>query len=451
MSERYEHQGRGRDLQKDLLNGWYRRLASAPADGRKVAYLFVPGNVAELLRVFDIEVCYPEINALQCGIKRVSQEFIMAAEDLGYSSDVCGYVKNDIGLWKSGNKGPFGGLPKPDLLLCTYCGCTTFIKWFEQMAEYYDVPLVMLDVPYLRDGRIDPGDVAYIVGQLREIAGTCSRLTGRPFDEARLAEIVERSRRAEDLWASILHSARRRPSPFDAYFEAVFFMAPIYALRGTEECVEYYRLAMAEIEERRAHHLGPVPEERFRVVVEGPPPWPAFRPFWEMFKTWGAVSVASTYSKVGGFWDRGFRHDPARPLESIAEYCLSCYTNQSLPMRADLLKSYVEEYDADALVIHSVKSCRSFSVGQADLREEFTRALDIPTLLVESDLVDPRYFQHAQLKNRIDAFFEALEHRRLTGDAPRRAGSAAGRPAAPDAGGAAAPGAVRPAAGGGGA
>ena len=142
---------------------------------------------------------------------------------------------------------------------------------------------------------------------------------------------------------------------------------------------------------------------------------PAFRSFWELLKTWGAVSVASTYSKVGGFWDRGFRHDPSRPLESIAEYCLGCYTNQSLPMRSDLIRSYVEEYGADAVLIHSVKSCRSFSVGQADFREEFTRARGIPTLLVESDLVDPRYFQHAQLKNRIDAFFESLEHRRIVG------------------------------------
>jgi benzoyl-CoA reductase subunit B len=416
VSESYLHQGKGRDLQKQLLGEWYRRLETAPADGRKVAYLFVPGNVVELLRVFDFEVCYPEINALQCGVKKVSSGYILGAEDLGYSSDVCGYVKNDIGLVQEGNRGPFGRLPKPDLLLCTYCGCTTFIKWFEALADHYDVPLVMLDVPYLREGRIDPGDVAYLVGQLREVASTCERITGVPFREDRLAEIVNASARAEDLWTDILRSARKRPSPLDAYFEAVFFMAPIYALRGTPECVEYYRVAKAEIEERIAHSLGPVPEEKFRVVVEGPPPWPAFRAFWELLKEWGVVSVASTYSKVGGFWDHGFRHDPARPLESIAEYCLTCYTNQSLPMRADLIRSYAREYAADAVVIHSVKSCRSFSVGQADFREDFTRNDHLPTLLVESDLVDPRYFQHAQLKNRIDAFFESLEHRRLTSD-----------------------------------
>ena len=77
-------------------------------------------------------------------------------------------------------------------------------------------------------------------------------------------------------------------------------------------------------------------------------------------------------------------------------------------MRAELIRDYVREYRADAIVIHSVKSCRSFSVGQADLRERFIKEWGIPTLLVESDLADSRYFQEAQLRNRIDAFFESL-------------------------------------------
>ena len=46
------------------------------------------------------------------------------------------------------------------------------------------------------------------------------------------------------------------------------------------------------------------------------------------------------------------------------------------------------------------KSCRLFSAGQGDMREYFTKDLDIPTLLIESDLEDPRYFSEAQLRNR---------------------------------------------------
>ncbi len=85
-------------------------------------------------------------------------------------------------------------------------------------------------------------------------------------------------------------------------------------------------------------------EEKYRLVVEGPPNWTSFRDFWKMFYDEGAVVVASTYAKVGGVYDFGFRHDPERPLESLAEYCLGCYTNLNFPQRIDMICRYIDEY-----------------------------------------------------------------------------------------------------------
>jgi len=39
------------------------------------------------------------------------------------------------------------------------------------------------------------------------------------------------------------------------------------------------------------------------------------------------------------------------------------------------------------------------------------KSVGVPTLLIESDLEDPRYFSEAQMRNRIDAFFESAAHR----------------------------------------
>ncbi len=47
------------------------------------------------------------------------------------------------------------------------------------------------------------------------------------------------------------------------------------------------------------------------------------------------------------------------------------------------------------------------------MRHYFVSDLGVPTLLVESDLEDPRYFSEAQMRNRIDAFFESLENQKL--------------------------------------
>jgi benzoyl-CoA reductase subunit B len=405
-----QYQDAGKVVQRELMTAYYKDLDEGEGP---VAYLFVPGNVVEILRAFDIRPVFPEINALQCGVKRTAGDNIQRAEDIGYSADVCGYLKNDIGIGLARGETPLGRIPKPDALVCNFSGCNTFIKWFEALVDFYDAPMFLLDVPYSRGEETQAQDREYVTAQLWDLVAWCEDLTGTSFSEAKLREALKHSREAEDLWAELLALAGHRPSPFDAYFEAVFFMAPINVLRGTPECVDYYRVVLQEMEERREAGVGPVPEEKFRVIYEGPPCWPHFRTFWELFKPWGVVGVASTYSKVGGLFDQGLRHDPSRPMESIADYVINCYTNWNLGMRADLLHRYVQEYEADALVIHSVKSCRSFSVGQPDFRETFTHDLEIPTLMIESDLADPRYFSEAQLRNRVDAFFESLEHRRI--------------------------------------
>ncbi len=102
----------------------------------------------------------PEINALQSAMRGKSAEYIAVAEKLGHSEDVCTYVKSDIGMLRSGNVGPTGQrLPKPDLLLLSYTGCFTFMKWFELLREEYEAKSVaMMHVPYQADGRITDGD-----------------------------------------------------------------------------------------------------------------------------------------------------------------------------------------------------------------------------------------------------------------------------------------------------
>ena len=75
----YKHQGTGRDLQKDMLGDWFDRLSAAPAKGEPVAYLFISGNIAELLTQFGFHLVYPEVTALQCGIKKTAGQYILKA------------------------------------------------------------------------------------------------------------------------------------------------------------------------------------------------------------------------------------------------------------------------------------------------------------------------------------------------------------------------------------
>jgi len=408
-------------LQKEMIADHFRRLEAAPETHTPVVYTLVPGNLTELIRSFGALPVLPEINALQSGMRGRSRDYIAEAERAGHSEDVCTYVKCDIGMLKSGNIGPTGTrIPPPDLLLLSYTGCYTFMKWFELLREEYRCPTVFLQIPYQGDGRLAPEHRRYIEDQIRnEVIPALEKATGRAYDEDRLRTSLSLAARAEDDLVSVLQSAKSRPSPIDAYFGAVYYVGPIFSsFRGTEEGAAYYRELRGEVEARRAANEGPptpsgvLNDQKYRLVFEGPPNWTSFHDFWRMFADEGAVAVASTYTKVGGTYDFGFRHDASDPLGTMADYCGGCYTNLNLPSRIEMLARYVREYEADGFVVHSVKSCNSFSAGQLVILREVEKRTGVPGTFIESDLVDPRYFSPANIKNRVESYLQMLAARR---------------------------------------
>jgi benzoyl-CoA reductase subunit B len=409
--------------QKAMMAAHYDRLTSAPQTGEKVAATFVPGNLNELLMCFGLVNNLPEVNAIQNGLRRTSGGFVLEAEKIGHSEDVCTYVKSDVGMMAKGNIAPNGKkFPNPDVLLLSYTGCFTFMKWFELLREQYQCETVMLHTPYMGDGKITPNMIEYMVKQLKEeVIPKLENVSGVKFDIDRLRENLKKSVKAEDDLVWVLQSAKNKPSPIDAYFGGIYYIGPIFgAFRGTDDAIEYYKFLREEVEDRLEKGQGPVTpdgdmgKERYRLVVEGPPNYTNFRQFWKMFYDEGAVVVASSYTKVGGVYDLGFRHNPDKPLETLAEYCLGVYTNRSLPMRIEMLANYVKDYDADGLLINSIKSCNSFSAGQLLIMREVEKRTGKPAAFVESDLVDPRYFSAANIKNRLESYLQMIEQKRAS-------------------------------------
>ena len=291
--------------QKEMIANHFAKLSTAKESGRKVVYTFVPGNLTELLHSFDLLAVYPEINALQSGMRRKSGAYVTEAEKFGHSEDVCAYVKSDIGMLKAGNIGPTGErLPPPDLLLLSYTGCFTFMKWFELLKREYDCPVVMLHVPYQGDGTLTPDMRKYVVDQIRrDLIPVLEKISGKSYDEDKVKEHLRRSAQSEDDLVWVLESAKHKPSPIDGYFGGVYYIGPIFtAFRGTQDAIDYYRMLRQEVTERIASGQGPItPDgpmgpEKYRLVVEGPPNWTHFHEFWKMFYDEGAVVVASSLS-----------------------------------------------------------------------------------------------------------------------------------------------------------
>jgi benzoyl-CoA reductase subunit B len=247
--------------------------------------------------------------------------------------------------------------------------------------------------------------------QIEDLIPVCEEISGIKFDPDRLKEILELTSDTIDLWMKMQELGKLKPSPFDAFFEGVSYMAPLTMWRGTVEARDFYKLANNNIWDRIKSNYTPYGRENFRLLFEGSPPWPSFSEFRGMFKAWSAVGVASTYLYVS-VAPGDLEFGPEKPLDYLASLATQSYYNWNLQKRWNHIETLIKDYEVDAIIIHSVRSCRPSSVGQLDMRNYFARDKGIPALFLDSDVADPRFFSSAQVLNRIDTFFEALSQRK---------------------------------------
>lgn len=413
--------GRGNKDGNRLFREWYQELTTAPERGEQAAYVFVMGSLAEILRVFDFHTIFPEINGLQTAVRHVANDYIAQAEDYGYSTDVCGYVKADVGLQLRGGDHPMGKIPPPALSVYTNA-CNTYIKWAEIWERLYHVPVFTLDIPGTRaaggqtwKGNVDfENDLRYVRGQIDELIGVCETVSGKRFDIDKLRDIMGYANRMSRSWKRIIELNKATPAVYNAVTDATVYLGMANGFRGTQEGARYFEDLVEELEYKAANGIGTPFEEKYRLAFVGVPCYPIFRRFSEMFTEWGGAFVGSSYLWfASGGANLGYEYDLDHPLESLAEGLLvSVRDAMDAMFYSDrMLVDMIEPYGIDGVVYHPIKSCRTVSTGLADNRRAVMAATDAATLFIESDHMDKRVVSEAQLKNRVDAFFEGLATR----------------------------------------
>ncbi|NIM48550.1 MAG: hypothetical protein GTN62_02275 [Gemmatimonadales bacterium] len=414
--------GRGNKDGANLFRLWFEGLTRAAEEGRQGAYVFVMGSMCELLRVFDLPLVFPEINSLQTAVRRVAHEYLNEAEDYGYSPDICGYVKADVATQLRAGSLPMGRIPKPAVAVYTNA-CNTYIKWAEIWERIHGCPTFVLDVPGTRAAGAQtwPGDPdfendrRYVAAQIRELIPVLEEATGIKFDVDRLREAMKHANVMNAGWKRVLELNRSRPSLFNALTDGTIYLGVSNGFRGSEAGAKYFSELVEEMEYKSARGIGTLTDERYRLIFVGVPCYPIFRRFNELFTELGGTFVNSTYLWfASGGSNVGFQYDLEDPLASLAEGVLISVRDamDSMFFQTQVLVDMIETHGADGVVYHPIKSCRTVSTGLADNRRALMEARDVPSLFLESDMMDRRVVSEAQLKNRIDAFFEGLAARR---------------------------------------
>jgi benzoyl-CoA reductase/2-hydroxyglutaryl-CoA dehydratase subunit BcrC/BadD/HgdB len=319
---------------------------------------------------------------------------------------------------------PWGGMGRPDMIIGSAQQlCDPRFKWPQATQHYMpDVPVFVGSMYYPPfDPNMDHHEqekfyVKYATEELHECVRFCEKHTGKKMDWDRLEAIVDLSDKTWDLFIDTYDLRKAMPTPMDTG-DAMNTMVPITFMLGTQEAYDFYLELNAELKEKISEKQGVADEEKYRLAWgAGLPSWFALGDF-QYFNEKGAVFPAETTYRVAEKLSRLDLPKTSDPLEHIAWRFIRYYTHWydkarqrpgSIP-KVERIIELIEDYKLDGVVFHSAFSCRSWHAGIIMQAETLKRVYgDIPTLIMEGDIVDISAYNEVDTHNRIDAFIEAL-------------------------------------------
>lgn len=388
---------------KELLTNYY--IEAKTTQEKPIAWI-TSGAPVEFLYAMDVLPIYPENYAAMCAANHQSVALMEAAEAEGFSQDICAYARTDFGADIT-QGGPAAGLPPPHFLLCSTNICKTVIKWYEVIARKYNVPLFIVDTPFLHDG-LTQELIDYTISQFKDLEDFLADFTGKPFGRERFVDVLYLSREAANYWQQMLNLGKHIPSPFNS-LDSFIHLGPIVTLRGTKECVDYYKLLYEEVAERAEKKLASVPGEKYRVLWDNLPVWFKMRRLEKFFEERKTTLVVTTYANSWGGYGN-FNLDQADDVyESVARSYLNVYINLGFEERINYLARLIDEFSLTGFIMHSNRSCKPYSIGMYRLQEELSNLTGKPGVIIEADQNDPRVYSDAQVETRLEAFIESMQ------------------------------------------
>ncbi len=369
------------------------------------------------MQAMDILAYYPEQYGTVVATRGDPHRFLKRAEEYGLSREMCGYARITVGYILEGlpEDAPLGGMKRPDMLITTTAVCDTRVKWWELMGELLDVPVYIMEAPEMppigREGahitagemetaglQIGRKDAPHTTGFAAQNYGGyvkfLEEVCGRKMDQKKLSEISKSGGRVSKIRREINEYRKAIPAPMGSA-DAFASMFPGMYMPGTELADDFYTRLRAEVRERMDKKIGIVPEEKFRLVWSGIPFWYNMGLINYFEEKGGVVVIDTAYGCAAMSSDTPWREPEKWGMNGMV---------------ASVIKAAVD-YNCDGAVLSYTPTCRALYINQQEIQNTLMEELGIPSILLESDMVDPSSFNEAQTMSRIDAFIEVVEEK----------------------------------------
>jgi benzoyl-CoA reductase/2-hydroxyglutaryl-CoA dehydratase subunit BcrC/BadD/HgdB len=400
---------------KNEMGRHFLAIEQAYRDGKPTAWA-TAGTPVELLYTMNIQPMLPENSATISAALKKSQHFIELAEEEGYSYDLCSYFKTNVGAVLSKADMSVGGTRKPTFMLSSDVICDTHVNWFQVQAERFNVPHFTIDVPHVvsnTNNRQKEYFKKYIKEQLWELLDFITEVTGNEFDPERAKEIAINSYELGKIWQEVFELRKNIPCPVSTRdtFGGLF---PLFTMTGLKSPIKLYKRMYREAKERVDNGIGALEQEDYRLLFEGIPWWFHLK-FFSNLEKWNAIIVYEPYVYAfTKYTNPNITKEMVinNPVESMAELVLSFWYIYDLETRVKKFKETVRDWKIDGVLLHNNMSCRPNACGMYDLKRKLMDEADIPTLVIDADMNDPRKLNETQVLNQIESFIEILRKRK---------------------------------------
>ena len=348
----------------------------------------------DLLSCLGVTSCFVEFIGAMLASTGMIEEFLEEAEKEGYAGDTCGYHRSVIGAMKKNL------MPEPDFLIATNVPCSGGLAVMETIADHFKKDLFSLHVPLEETDK----SVRYLADQLKKMVEFVAGHTGRPLSEEKLKTAILNTNKARALTKEAFTLAMNVPSPANGRVLSNYGIV-VALLLGTEAGVLVAEALRDEFLSKLRKNEPGVNGERIRLM------WIQNRiqfkhPLIHLLENeYKAVVVSDELNSVT--WDP---IDPDDPYTGLAKRAISIPFNGNISRRVNHLTQLAKDYKIDGAINPCHWGCRQ-GTGARGLIFEGLKAVGVPVLNLETDCVDSRNFSEGQLRTRLEAFIEMLEHR----------------------------------------
>lgn len=339
-------------------------------------------------------------------------------------------------------------IPEPDFTVSTNLFCNQVVGSFDFIGRHKGVPNYSLEVPLIKHKKIS-NDKAYeerinqfLIKQFDTLTASLEEKLGKKLDEEKFRTGIDTYFKVSLLIEHILKLNTIAPSAIDGQ-DFWGLCMPIFVtnyLDGKTDILDFYvKLYNYAYEENEKNRAQSAEREKIRIYWDGQIFIKKIKLIKEILANHGASVVCGShliqYLDMNEIWEdslpypltkekyeeiykeknylkKSFRIENIESL-SVSELMakallkMSCY-KQGVQYRQDVLKTAIEKFDIDAVIINMSQSCRAWSSTQTHFMNYIEKELGIPNLMIQADTFDERCISEAQIITRIESFLENI-------------------------------------------